>query len=47
MDKEEVSELKYITIEELEKIMQNKDENYTFSKRENIKEIIKFLYKQR
>lgn len=47
IQKEELSELKYTTLEELEKIVENKDENYTFSKRVEIKKIIEYLYKQR
>lgn len=47
IQEEELSELKYITIEELEEIVQNKDENYTFSKRDYMPEIIKYLKKQR
>jgi len=47
IQKEELAELKYITIEELEEIVKNEDENYTFSKRESVKDIIEFLYKQR
>lgn len=37
---EELSGLRYITIEELKKIMENKDENYTFS---NSKYMLDFL----
>lgn len=47
IQEEELSELKYITIEELEQIIKNKDDNYTFSKRDNMSEIIKYLYKER
>ena len=32
LQEEEVSEVKYITIEEMEKIKENNDENYTFVK---------------
>lgn len=46
IQKEELSELKYITLEELEEIVKNKDDNYIFSKRDN-KNIIEYLYKQR
>lgn len=47
IQKEELSELKYITIEELEIIIKNKDDNYTFSKSDYMPEIIKYLYKER
>lgn len=46
IQKEELSELKYITLEELEEIEKNKDENYTFSKRD-ISNIIEYLYRER
>lgn len=47
IQKEELSELKYITLEELEEIVKNKDENYTFSKRSYMQNIIKYLYEER
>ena len=47
IQREEVSDLKYITIEELEKIKNNKDVNYTFSQWKNTEFIIKFLKKKR
>lgn len=43
MQEEEVSDLKYITIEEMEKACKNKDENYTFIKWENIENMIQEL----
>lgn len=46
IQKDELSELKYITLEELEEIVKNKDNNYTFSDRDNTN-IIEYLYKQR
>ena len=43
IQEEEVSELKYISIEELEKIVKSKDENYTFPKWERVEEMVKRL----
>ena len=39
----EVEEVKYITLEELKRILIKQDENYTFSKREYMKEIFNKL----
>lgn len=47
VQKEELSELKYITIEELEEIVKNKDDNYTFSRSYYMNDIIGYLYKKR
>ena len=43
MQKEEVSELKYITLKELEDMIINEDEMLTFSKKYYAKIILKFL----
>ncbi len=43
MQEEEVSDLKYITIEEMEKAYENKDEAYTFSKWNKTGEVINQL----
>lgn len=43
IQEEELSEVKYITIQELEDVIKTQDENYTFSKKEYIKEILKRL----
>lgn len=43
MQKEEVSNLKYMTIEEMEEAYKNKDEKYTFIKWDRIDEIINNL----
>lgn len=40
---EEVSELKYITIQELKEVVENQDSNYLFGKWEYIQEVIKYL----
>ena len=47
MQKEEVSDLKYITIEELEEKIRNKDENYTIAEYTNPNRIIEILKKKR
>ena len=47
IDTEEVSDIKYITIEEIKKAIENKDEKYTFTRNKNINEIIKFLENKR
>ena len=47
MQKEEVSDLKYISIEEMEKIKKNNDENYTFIKWNNFDSIILMLKEKR
>ena len=47
IQKEELSEVKYITIEEMEKIKQKNDENYTFVKWDNFDEIISMLKQER
>ena len=47
IQKEEVSDLKYITIEEMEKAYKNKDESYTFIKWKNIEKVIKELKRLR
>ena len=43
---EELSEIKYITFEELENIIKNKYENMTFAKQEYMPEIMKILRKK-
>ena len=47
IQKEELSEVKYISLEQLEEIVKNKDDNYTFSKRDYMQEVIEYLYKER
>lgn len=47
LQKEEVSDLKYITIEEMEQAKQKNDENYTFIRWDNFNEIIKILKQKR
>ena len=43
IQEEELSEVKYISIEELEKVIENKDERYTFSKSEYFESLMKIL----
>lgn len=43
IQKEEVSELKYITLQELEQIVKNQEENYLFPKWEYMQEVINYL----
>ena len=43
MQKEEVSKVKYITIEEAEELINKKDEEYLFTRWEYIKDVIKYL----
>lgn len=43
---EELSELKYIDIKELEQIVENKDSNVTFSEREYIEQIVEEIKKR-
>ena len=45
IEKREVSELKYISIQELEHIVENKDENYLFWREEYIQDVIHYLKK--
>lgn len=40
---EEVSELKYITLDELEKLIATQDDSLTFSKKHYAKPILNFL----
>lgn len=47
MQEDEVSELKYITIRELEDIINSKANNYTFIEYAGMKEIIEFIRKER
>lgn len=47
IQEEELSELKYISIEEFEDIIENKDEKYTFSKSEYFETLIKILKEKR
>lgn len=50
MQKEEVADLKYITIEDMEKAIQENDRNYTFVDWQNVektKEIFKYLKNRR
>lgn len=43
MQKEEVDEIKYISLKDLREIILKRDEEYTFAKREYIKDIIKII----
>lgn len=43
MQKEEVSELQYVTLQELEQLVEKQDDNYAFSKWEYIQDVIKYL----
>lgn len=45
LEKREVSELKYISIQELEHIVENKDKNYLFWREEYIQDVIHYLKK--
>lgn len=47
IQKEELSDLKYITIEEMKKIKEKNDTNYTFVKWKNFDQIISFLEEKR
>ena len=47
MQPEEVCDLKYITIEEMENIYYIKDENYTFAGWEHFEDLIKYLKNKR
>lgn len=47
MQKEEVSDLKYITIEDMKKAKEENDDNYTFIKWDNFNEIISILEEKR
>ena len=47
MQPEEVSDLKYISIEEIEEIKKNNDENYTLTKWDSFNEKISFLKQKR
>ena len=47
MQEEEVSDLKYISIEEMERAKESNDENYTFVKWNNIGKIISMLKQKR
>lgn len=47
IQKEELSELKYISLEELEDIVKKQDDNYTFSNRSYMTRLLKYLYKER
>ena len=47
MQKEEVSDLKYITIEEMEEAFNKKDENYTFIGWPDFEEVVKYLKNKR
>lgn len=46
IQKEELSELKYITIDELEEITQDQNEEYTFSRSEYFSKLIEILRKK-
>lgn len=46
IQEEELSEVKYISLEELEEIVKTGDENYTFSKREYMPKIIEEIKKR-
>ena len=43
IQEEELSEVKYISVEELENVIKNKDERYTFSKSEYFEVLMKIL----
>ena len=43
LQKEEVSDVQYVTIEELEKIVMDKNDEYVFSKRSYMKEVLEYL----
>ena len=43
LQKEEVEEVKYLSIKEVENIIKNKNEDYLFSNRENINQIIDYI----
>ncbi len=45
LEKQEVSELKYITIQELEDVVEKEDENYLFWHEEYIQDVIHYLKK--
>ena len=47
MQKEEVDDLKYISIEEMEELKKKNNSEYTFVKWENVEEIIEMLKKIR
>lgn len=47
IQKKELSEVKYFTLEELEKIIEEKNEKFTFSKRDYMTQIMEFLKKKR
>ena len=47
IDEEEVSDVKYFTIEEMQKIKENGDTNYTFTNWDNFDEIMEILKKKR
>ena len=47
MQIEEVSDLKYMTIEEMEEVYNNNDENYTFTRWADIQEVIEYLKNKR
>ena len=47
MQKEEVSDLKYMTIEEIKEKIKNKDENYTFTNWDKFDEIIAIMEEKR
>ena len=47
IQKEEVSDLKYISIEEMEELKKNNDNNYTFTSWKNIDKVIEFLKEKR
>lgn len=43
----ELSEVKYFSLEEIEKIIENKDENYVFSTKEYMKKVLPYLKERR
>lgn len=47
IQEEELSKVEYITLENLDNIVKNKDDNYTFSKRDYMPEMIEYLYKEK
>ena len=43
----ELSEVKYFSIEEIEKIIENKDENYVFSTKKYMQKVLPYLKERR
>ena len=43
----ELSEVKYFSLEEIEKIIENKDENYVFSTKEYMQKVLPYIKERR